>query len=362
MKSSRILLSVVAALAIPVFAVAQDSAPGQPAPPAQTAPAAQNPPADQSAPAAAAPADQAAPAPAAAAPADQSGPPPAAADQGAGGPPGEGAPVAKPGPSVHDVTSHIGKYAGNGAHGADLYYRYCWGCHGARGDGAGENAPYLNILPRNFIAATFKCRSTPTGTLPLDTDLYSSLERGFVNSNMPSWAPLTPQQRTDLVAFIKTFSPRWKTEKAGDPIPIPAETPVTLQSIKHGGELFQKLECWKCHGPEGRGDGPSASTLTDSNDQPIRPYNFASGSRFKCGSTNRDLYRDFMTGLDGTPMPSFADNIKPDEAWDLVHYLRTLQVYHKSPELTLWESTKEGKEIVESKKIRNTYTGSGLQP
>ena len=28
-----------------------------------------------------------------------------------------------------------------------------------------------------------------------------------------------------------------------------------------------------------------------------------------------------MTGLDGTPMPSFADNIKPDEAWDLVFYL-----------------------------------------
>jgi len=37
------------------------------------------------------------------------------------------------------------------------------------------------------------------------------------------------------------------------------------------------------------------------------------------------LYRIFMTGLDGTPMPSFADNVKPDEAWDLVFYLRTLQ-------------------------------------
>jgi mono/diheme cytochrome c family protein len=32
-----------------------------------------------------------------------------------------------------------------------------------------------------------------------------------------------------------------------------------------------------------------------------------------------------MTGLDGTPMPSFADNIKPEEAWDLVFYLRTLE-------------------------------------
>jgi hypothetical protein len=37
------------------------------------------------------------------------------------------------------------------------------------------------------------------------------------------------------------------------------------------------------------------------------------------------MYKDFMTGLDGSPMPSFSDNVKPDEAWDLVMYLRTLQ-------------------------------------
>jgi hypothetical protein len=31
-------------------------------------------------------------------------------------------------------------------------------------------------------------------------------------------------------------------------------------------------------------------------------------------------------------MPSFADNVKPNEAWDLVHFLRTLQVGRPSPE------------------------------
>ena len=118
---------------------------------------------------------------------------------------------------------------------------------------------------------------------------------------MPSWKALTAQNRADLVAFIKTFSARWVTEKPGDPIQVPAEPKLTVESIKHGGELFQKLECWKCHGQEGRGDGPSASTLTDSNDQPIRPYNFTSDNRSKCGRTNADLYKIFMTGLDGTP-------------------------------------------------------------
>jgi mono/diheme cytochrome c family protein len=263
--------------------------------------------------------------------------------------------------SAQQGESHIGKLSGHADAGKQLYFRYCWGCHGYRGDGNGENAPYLNILPRNFVAATFKCRSTPTGTLPTDKDLFNSLVRGFNNSNMPSWITLTDQNRADLVAFIKTFSPRWKTEKAGDAIPVPAEPKLTLESIKHGQELFQKLECWKCHGQEGRGDGPSASTLTDSNDQPIRPYNFAAGSRFKCGSTNEDLYKIFLSGVDGTPMPSFADVVKPEEAWDLVHFLRTLQVTHKSPELALWESTKEGADQVASRRLTGTPTGSGIK-
>ena len=110
-----------------------------------------------------------------------------------------------------------------------------------------------------------------------------------------------------------------------------------MESILHGRELFQRMECWKCHGPAGHGDGPSASTLMDSKDNPIRPYNFAIGSRFKCGETNEDLYRIFMTGVDGTPMPSFADNIQPEDAWDLVHFLRTLQPL-KTPEAALWQA------------------------
>ena len=39
-----------------------------------------------------------------------------------------------------------------------------------------------------------------------------------------------------------------------------------------------------------------------------------------------------MTGVDGTPMPSFADVIQPNDAWDLVHFLRTLQIHRHSKE------------------------------
>jgi mono/diheme cytochrome c family protein len=242
---------------------------------------------------------------------------------------------AKPAVVVKPMQSHIGNLTGHSESAKGDYRRYCAGCHGEYGDGAGENAVWLDPKPRDFTIATFKCRSTLTGTLPTDDDLYNTIARGLDNSNMPIWNTFTKQQRADLVAYIKIFSPRWDKEKSGTPITIPAEPPVTLDSIAHGQALFAKLECWKCHGTHGEGDGPSAATLTDSKDNPIRPYNFAAGgkdSRFKCGNTNQDIYKIFMTGVDGTPMPSFADVIQPNDAWDLVHFLRTLQVHRHSKE------------------------------
>jgi len=44
-----------------------------------------------------------------------------------------------------------------------------------------------------------------------------------------------------------------------------------------------------------------------------------------------------MTGLDGTPMPSFIDNLQPNEAWDLVHFLRTMQPV-ATPERLTWQA------------------------
>lgn len=224
-----------------------------------------------------------------------------------------------------NMESHVGNMTGHATDGAKTYKRFCIGCHGVLGDGEGENAPWIDPKPRNFTLAVFRCRSTPTGTLPLDSDLYDTIGRGMINSNMPQWRPLTDQDRVNLVAYVKHFSPKWQTEKPGTPIVIPPEPPVTAERIKEGRVLFQKLECWKCHGVTGRGNGPSADTLTDDQNRPMKPFNFHDSQRFKCGSTDQAMYRDFMTGLDGSPMPSFADNVKPDEAWDLVFYLRTLQ-------------------------------------
>src|ERR1700752_1498301 len=136
------------------------------------------------------------------------------------------------------MNSHIGNLTGHSQDAKSDYRRYCAGCHGELGDGNGENAGWLDPKPRDFTAATFKCRSTPTGTLPTDEDLYNAITRGFNTSNMPQWRALPPQTRADLIAYVKTFSPRWKTEKPGTPITITPETPITIESIARGKALF----------------------------------------------------------------------------------------------------------------------------
>jgi len=224
-----------------------------------------------------------------------------------------------------NTESHIGNIAGHAKNAAEDYRRYCVGCHGELGDGNGENAQWVDPKPRDFTLGVFKCRSTPTGTLPTDKDLYDTIARGLDRSNMPVWNTFTKQQRADLVAYVKGFSPRFREEKPGDVMQIPPEPPPSADSVKRGSELFVSMNCFLCHGKDGRGHGPSALSLTDSKGYSIQPYDFTSGARLKCGDSDQGLFRELATGLDGTPMPSVADALKPDQIWDLVHYIATLR-------------------------------------
>jgi len=36
------------------------------------------------------------------------------------------------------------------------------------------------------------------------------------------------------------------------------------------------------------------------------------------------VYRTLVTGLSGTPMPSYADSLEPEQIWDLAFYVLSL--------------------------------------
>lgn len=212
---------------------------------------------------------------------------------------------------------------GNSRRGADVYRRYCVTCHGERGDGAGEFAAYANPRPRDFRQGTFKWRSTPSGSLPLETDLERTIANGVYWTAMPSFYPLNPRSRRDVIAYIQTFSTRWKSDQAGPPLTMAPEPAHTPESVARGRAVYEKQNCAQCHGDGGAGDGQASKTLTDEWGYPTLPFDLTKG-HMKGGTTGADLYRVFMTGLNGTPMPSFVESIAPAEAWDLVHYIQSL--------------------------------------
>jgi cytochrome c oxidase cbb3-type subunit I/II len=206
--------------------------------------------------------------------------------------------------------------------GKKVFVRRCIGCHGEIGNGKGPAEVFLTTKPRVFTDGIFKLRSTPSGSIPTDADLYRTITMGVRGTAMPSWHELTEEDRWFVIQYIKTFSDRFKTETPGDVIVIPPEPPNTSDSVTRGKAVYEQMKCAECHGVDGKGDGPSASTLRDNWGNPIAPRNFThGGTDMKSGPAPQDLYKAFSTGLDGTPMPSYSDYLTPDQRWDLVHYV-----------------------------------------
>jgi cytochrome c oxidase cbb3-type subunit 2 len=211
--------------------------------------------------------------------------------------------------------------------GREVYGRRCVGCHGEQGDGNGPAATFLDPRPRNFTIGSFKFRTTPSGSLPTDGDLYRTLTRGVRFTAMPTWHELPDKDRVAVIAFIKTFSSRWKEERPEPPIVIGEPPKATPELLERGKALYAQAKCFQCHGEGGRGDGPSADELEDDLKFKIRPADFTKG-QFKGGSDVRDIYRTMTTGLDGTPMPSFADSMKDDERWAISYYVLSFSAFN----------------------------------
>jgi DMSO reductase family type II enzyme heme b subunit len=157
---------------------------------------------------------------------------------------------------------------------------------------------------------------------------------------MPAWTALPERDRRLLVQHIKTFSGKFQDETP-TAISFPPEVPSGAESIARGKELYRDAECWQCHGDEGRGDGPSMPDLKDDWGHPILPANLTTCWNFRGGSTRQDIFRAFMTGLSGTPMPSFADIFEPQQAWDLTNYVHSI-CRNRSVDLMVKATSAEG--------------------
>ena len=205
-----------------------------------------------------------------------------------------------------------------------LYLQHCATCHGARGNGKGPSAQYLATMPRDFTRGEYKFRMTPSGAPPRVIDIYRTISLGVVGTEMPPWREtLTKSQRRMLAEYVLTFA-EFDEEDREDPISIEKEPPKpTEETIARGKVLYGELQCGQCHGPEGRGDGPSVATMKDAWGNPIRPADLTK-AYFKGGRGTRVVYRTIVTGLSGSPMPSFGDLLEEEDRWALAHYVLSL--------------------------------------
>lgn len=210
--------------------------------------------------------------------------------------------------------------------GHSVYRRACGACHGARGDGRGPGATGLVPEPRDFTRATYAYRSTPTGSLPQDTDLVRTVTLGLPDTSMPAWRDhLSAQEIVDVVAYVKGFSPRFAEEEIDPSIEIPEPVPYSAESVALGKKAYEKVQCGKCHGEKGKGDGwAKDDEQRDALGRVMKARDFTRGV-YRSGRTRQDLFRVFYTGLDGTPMPGYEKSLPPEDIYHLVNYLLSLE-------------------------------------
>jgi cytochrome c oxidase cbb3-type subunit 2 len=209
------------------------------------------------------------------------------------------------------------------ARGRLVYDGICAACHGKDGRGDGPIAANLQTKPRDFTGGFFKDRSTASGQLPTDFDLLRTVTNGIHNSTMPAFKNMAAADRWDVVQYLKTFSPRFADPKEYPLSILNIGEPVAMSptSVARGRGTFARAQCWKCHGANGAGDGPSADTFVDQWGEKDHAVDLTDPSGYKFALTRTDIYRIFSTGLNGAPMPSFYDALGDSTRWDLVNYV-----------------------------------------
>jgi DMSO reductase family type II enzyme heme b subunit len=212
---------------------------------------------------------------------------------------------------------------GDAAAGKALYERRCAGCHGDKGDGKGPAAELLSPRPRDFTSGLYKIRSTASKA-PTDEDLFRIITDGMPGTSMPAWSFLPDRDRRNLVAYLKSLAAE-KFKETPKKLELPKEVASSAESIKRGKEMYEAIECHKCHGVGGRADGPSRAELKDEWSNPIAPANLTKRWTFRGGASRTEIAMRLANGVLGTPMPAFLDSVeKPEDIWHLTNFILSL--------------------------------------
>jgi mono/diheme cytochrome c family protein len=251
--------------------------------------------------------------------------------------------------------------------GREVYTRHCAACHGTTGDGQGPAAQYLNPPPRDYRLGRFKFGSTPRGDKPRRADLARIIRRGAKGTSMPTFRWMAQDELEAVIDYVTLLSSRGELEfrlmkvaeqdlSEEDNIeaqlvaeqaqliaqtwadadqrivrPRTPEPQYTQESIDAGAKAFVELNCYKCHGRDGRGN-KTFNVGKDDWGRVAYAADLTTGM-LHGGRRPVDIYRRIYSGINATPMPAFAqpdsgkgetETQRSETIWNLTHFVTSI--------------------------------------
>jgi mono/diheme cytochrome c family protein len=198
------------------------------------------------------------------------------------------------------------------------------------------------------------------------SDLQRIIRYGAKGTSMPSFRWMPDDEMDAVIDYVIVLSSRGETElglirQAGElaedesideeqieqalsrvkraweraanerVLPITAMPAMTDETVREGAAAFIELNCFKCHGKDGRGNR-AFNVGKDDWGHTAFAADLTSGM-LHGGRRPIDIYRRIYSGINGTPMPAFKDpdetkgetpEQRSDRIWRMVHFVTAI--------------------------------------
>jgi mono/diheme cytochrome c family protein len=141
---------------------------------------------------------------------------------------------------------------------------------------------------------------------------------GLRNANKPE----TPTAVSPVVGQSGWLDPtEFPPEKGRVIPPVDPKTLIepSAELVASGNKLFED-NCIQCHGPQGHGNGPAASTMNP------QPRNFSSPAGWTNGYDLPGIFKTLSEGVPGTSMAPF-DYLSRKDRMALAHFVQSLGAF-----------------------------------
>jgi mono/diheme cytochrome c family protein len=234
--------------------------------------------------------------------------------------------------------------------GRDVYEQQCIHCHDTDGRANTYTAKLLTPAPRDLGLGVVKFTSTPVGLPATRDDLLRTIKRGVPSTSMSRFEGSIEEQQlqdvanyamyllirgavwTDAVALLKenavaeSFSTAMTKQRQQFSLALASSSRPEIPNVAdsaRGREMYfdQDLGCLVCHQVDASGGPVEGLDLWG---QPMVARDLQKGE-LRGGNSPANVYLRIRNGVKGTPMPAMADDLTPEQIWDLVAFVRSVQ-------------------------------------